>query len=102
MSKKPKNSGYYVATSSDGVRICVGTFIHFIFYSSTPFGDIEDDIQGRIIEVKGHLCFRYKDENGFHTKRLSTLRYDAESDWYYNREFSYHTNKWTPIPILVE
>lgn len=49
MAKKPKNSGYYIATSSDGDRICVGTFIHFIFFASTLFGDIEDDFKVELL-----------------------------------------------------
>lgn len=68
MKKNITKNNNYVATSSDGVRICVGTFIHFLFFSSTPFGDIEDDIQGRIIEVKGHLCLGTKTKMDFTQK----------------------------------
>lgn len=38
-------------------------------------------VQGRIIKDHGHLCFRYKRNGQYSTRRLSDLCFDSTADW---------------------
>lgn len=68
-------------TDRTGRTVRVGDFIEFIWWTNSPWGEIETYLKGRLVFEGGYVCFKYKLDGKMYRRLLSTLEFVPEEDW---------------------